>query len=95
MSRAKSLYRILVLDRHKNHESIEFQDYYKSYNIITLGLSPHSFYFTQPLDVGCFSVLKRLYSQQIEILIKAYIYYIIKIEFFIAFKTIYPQSITI
>jgi DDE superfamily endonuclease len=90
MSRAKGLYRILVLDRYKSYESIEFQDYYKSYNIITLGLPSHSFYLTQPLDVGCFSMLKRLYSRQIKVLIKAYIYYITKIEFFIAFKTVYP-----
>jgi hypothetical protein len=36
-----------------------------------------------------------LYNQQIKVLIKAYIYYITKVEFFIAFKIVYPQSITI
>jgi hypothetical protein len=35
-------------------------------------------------------MLKRLYGRQIEVLIKAYIYYIIKVEFFIAFKIVYP-----
>jgi hypothetical protein len=40
-------------------------------------------------------MLKRLYSRQIEVLIKAHIYYITKVEFFIAFKTVYPQSITV
>jgi hypothetical protein len=95
VSRAKGLYRILVLDKHKSHESIEFQNYYKSYNIITLGLLPHSSYLTQPLDIRCFSMLKRLYNRQIEVLIKTYIYYITKVEFFIVFKTVYLQSITI
>jgi hypothetical protein len=86
---------MLVLDRHESHESVEFQDYCKSYNIITLGLPPHSSYLTQPPDVRCFSVLKRIYSRQIEDFIKAYIYYITKIEFFIAFKKAYLQSTTV
>jgi hypothetical protein len=37
---------MLVLDRHKSYESVEFQDYYKSYNIITLGLPAYSSYLT-------------------------------------------------
>ena len=50
---------------------------------------------TQPLDVGCFSVLKRSYGLQIEHFIKAYINHISKVEFFIAFKAAYEQSITV
>jgi len=49
---------------------------------------------TQPLDVGCFSVLKRRYSHQIEDFIKAHINHITKVEFFIAFKAAYLESIT-
>jgi hypothetical protein len=40
-------------------------------------------------------MLKRLYNRQIKVLIKAYIYYITKVEFFITFKTVYPQLIII
>ena len=86
---------MLVLDRHKSHESIEFQDYCKSHNIIALGLPPYSSYLTQPLDIGCFSVLKRIYGRQIEGFIKAYIHYITKVEFLMAFKAAYPQLITV
>ena len=93
--RAKGPYRILVLDGHESHESIEFQDYCKSHNIITLGLPPHSSHFTQPLDVGCFSVLKRMYGRQIEGFMKAHIHHITKVEFLTAFKAAYPQSITV
>ena len=85
---------MLVLNRHKSHESAEFQEYYKVYNIITLCLPPYSSYLTQLLDVGCFSVLKRVYSRQIKTFIKAYINYIIKVEFFLAFKAAYLVSIT-
>jgi hypothetical protein len=59
-AQAKGPYRMLVLDRHESHESVEFQEYCKSHNIITLGLPPHFSHLTQPLDVGCFSVLKRI-----------------------------------
>ena len=93
-TRAKGLYRMLVLNRHGSHESAEFQEYCKAHNIITLCLPPYSSYLTQPLDVGCFSVLKRVYSREIKTFIKAYINYIIKVEFFLAFKAAYLASIT-
>ena len=85
---------MLVLDRHKSHESAEFQEYYKAHNIITLCLPPYSSYLTQPLDVGCFSVLKRAYGRQIKTFIKAYINHITKVEFFLAFIAAYKESIT-
>jgi hypothetical protein len=94
ITRIRGLYRILVLDKHENHESAEFQEYYKAYNIITLGLPPYSSYLTQPLDIRCFSILKQAYGRQIEIFIKTYINYIIKIEFFLVFIIVYKESIT-
>ena len=93
--RAKGPYRILVLDGHESHESAAFEHYCKSHNIITLGLPPHSSHLTQPLDIGYFSVLKRTYGHQIEDFIKAHINHITKVEFFIAFKAAYLQSMTI
>jgi DDE superfamily endonuclease len=91
---AKGPYRMLVLDGHESHESAAFQDYCKTNNIIPLCLPPHSSHLTQPLDVGCFSVLKRMYGRQIETFIKAHINHITKVEFFLAFHTAYEQSIT-
>ncbi len=86
---------MLVLDGHKSYKSIEFQDYYKSHNIIALGLPPYSSYLTQLLDVGCFSILKRMYGREIKGFIKAYIYHITKVEFLTAFKAAYPRLITV
>ena len=92
---AKGPYRMLVLDGHESHESAGFQEYCMANNIITLCLPSHSSHLTQPLDVGCFSVLKRMYGRQIELFIKAHINHITKVEFFLAFHTAYNQSITI
>jgi hypothetical protein len=86
---------MLVLDGYKSHESVEFQDYCKSYNIVTLRLPAHSSYLTQPLDVRCFSVLKRMYGREIEGFIKAHIHHITKVEFLTAFKAAYPRLITV
>jgi len=85
---------MLVLDRYKSHESAIFQDDYKTNNIVPISLPPHSSHLTQPLDVGCFGVLKRMYGRQIETLIKAHINHITKVEFFLAFHVAYNQSIT-
>jgi hypothetical protein len=87
-------YRMLVLDGHESHESAAFQEYCKANNIITLCLPAHSSHLTQPLDVGCFSVLKRMYGRQIETFIKAHVNHITKVEFFLAFHAAYNQSIT-
>ena len=92
--RTRGPYRMLVLDGHKSHESAEFQEYCKANNIITLGLPPHSSHLTQPLDVGCFSPLKKAYSREIELYIKAHINHITKVEFLIAFKAAFVKSIT-
>ena len=94
-ARAKGPYRMLVLDGHESHESAVFQEYCKDHNIITLGLPPHSSHLTQPLDVGCFSVLKRAYGRQIETFIKAHINHITKVGFFLAFSAAYTQSMTV
>lgn len=58
-------------------------------------MPPHSSHLTQPLDVGCFSVLKRAYGRQIETFIKAHINHITKVEFFLAFTAAYRESITV
>lgn len=48
----------------------------------------------QPLDVGCFSPLKRAYGDPISSLIRSRINHITKLEFLPAFYAAYQQSIT-
>jgi hypothetical protein len=86
---------MLVLDGHESHVSFEFDEYCKAHNIITLCLPGHSSHLTQPLDVGCYSALKKAYGRQIEHFIKAHINHITKVEFFLAFHKAYLASITV
>jgi hypothetical protein len=57
-------------------------------------MPPHSSHLLQPLDIGCFSPLKHAYGHQIESLICNHINHITKLEFLLAFKAAFDQSIT-
>ena len=79
-------YRLLVLDGHESHHSVEFEEYCKENNIITLCMPAHASHLLQPLDVGCFSPLKRAYGREIERLVRLHINHITKVEFLDAFR---------
>jgi hypothetical protein len=57
-------------------------------------MPPHSSHLLQPLDVGCFSPLKKAYGRQVEDLIRSHINHITKIEFLPAFKAAFDSAIT-
>ena len=90
----KGTYCLLILDGHKSHLSVEFQQYCQDNNIITLCMPPHSSHLLQPLDIGCFSPLKALYSKQIKKLVQLQINYITKLEFLPAFKEAFRAVFT-
>jgi hypothetical protein len=87
-------HRLLILDGHESHNSLQFQDFCKDHNIITLCMPPHSSHLLQPLDVGCFAPLKKAYSKQIEGLIRNGINHITKLEFLPAFKAASDAAFT-
>ena len=94
IGRRVGVYRMIVLDGHESHLSAQFEEFCKEKNIITLCLPAHSSHLTQPLDVGCFSVLKRSYGKELEDFIKAHINHITKTEFLLAFKTAHFNTMT-
>jgi len=94
-SRTKGSHRLLILDGHESHHSVEFELYAKENNIVTLCMPPHSSHRLQPLDVGCFGPLKAAYSRQIEGLMKVQITHVSKVEFFHAFYAAFQKAITI
>ncbi|KAF1934466.1 DDE-domain-containing protein, partial [Didymella exigua CBS 183.55] len=57
-------------------------------------MPPHLSYLLQPLDVGCFSLLKKAYGRQAEQLMQSKITYITKLEFLLCFKAAFIASIT-
>jgi len=87
--------RLLIIDGHKSHQSLAFQELCKENNIHTLCMPPHSSHLLQPLDVGCFSPLKRAYSREVESLMRNHINHITKLEFLPAFKAAFDRSFTL
>jgi hypothetical protein len=57
-------------------------------------MPPHSSHLLQPLDVACFSPLKRSYSNAISALARSRIHYINKETFLLAFKVAFEKTFT-
>jgi hypothetical protein len=74
------------LDGHESHLNQEFKDYCLEHKILTLCMLPHSSHALQPLDVVCFSPLKRKYSQRVRDLARRRVFYINKEGFLPAFR---------
>ncbi|KAJ3535681.1 hypothetical protein NM208_g7040 [Fusarium decemcellulare] len=92
--RSVGRYRLLILDGHESHHSADFERYCEENKIITLCMPAHASHLLQPLDVGCFSVLKKAYGREIEYLIRCSITHISKIEFFSAFHAAFKATFT-
>jgi hypothetical protein len=93
-NRKVGVHRLLVLDGHESHHSTEFEQYCQENNIITLCMPAHSSHILQPLDVGCFSPLKRAYGRQVEDLVRCNITHITKVEFLSGFKAAHAAAMT-
>jgi hypothetical protein len=92
--RSVSLYRLLILDGHESHHSVDFERYCQDHKIITLCMPAHASHLLQPLDVGCFSVLKNAYGREIEHLIRCSMTHISKTEFLPAFYAAFQATFT-
>jgi regulator of replication initiation timing len=57
-------------------------------------MPPHSSHLLQPLDVGCFNLLKKAYGREIEHLIRCSMTHVSKTEFFSAFYAAFQATMT-
>ena len=57
--------RMLLLDGHGSHTTVEFQWICKQNNVHVVYIPPHSSHVLQPLDLSCFSAVKSHYRKQI------------------------------
>jgi hypothetical protein len=65
ISQTKGKYRLLVLDGHGSHLTAQFDKICAHNNIIPICMPAHTSHLLQPLDVGCFAVLKRSYGSRV------------------------------
>ena len=83
---------LLIIDGHKSHKSLAFQDLCEENKIITLCMPPHSSHILQPLDVGCFAPLKRAYSREIRVLATDHVGHIDKKAFIASFAKVFETA---
>ncbi|KAJ5241722.1 uncharacterized protein N7469_000049 [Penicillium citrinum] len=57
---------LLILDGHGSHKTEQFDYLCRQNNIIWLCMPAHSLYLLQPLDVGCFSIIKKAYGDLVQ-----------------------------
>jgi hypothetical protein len=81
------------MDGHSSHNTVEFREYCTYNNIITLCMPPHSSHLLQPLNMGCFSPLKRAYYTEVKALVRYRVNHITKEDFLPAFKAAYDTAI--
>ncbi|KAH7548829.1 hypothetical protein BM1_10854 [Bipolaris maydis] len=93
-ARTAGVYRLLILDGHGSHATPEFDQYCTENKIITLCMPPHTSHLLQPLDVSCYSPLKRAYGREVEELARHGVYHVHKIDFLAAYTRIRPKIFT-
>ena len=85
ITRKKGKYRLLILDGHGSHLTPNFDEICSQNDIIPICMPAHSSHLLQPLDIGCFAVLKRSYGQLVETKMRLGINHIDKLDFLEAY----------
>jgi hypothetical protein len=94
VARTAGVYRLLILDGHSSHATPEFDQFCTENKIITLCMPPHTSHLLQPLDVSCYSPLKRAYGREVEELARHGVYHVDKTDFLTAYTRIRPTVFT-
>lgn len=90
--RTESPIRLLILDGHGSHHTLEFLEYCDTHNIIPFGLPPHLTHLLQPLDMAVFQPLKHYQAKALDTLIRDGIGEITKLEFLSYIQQIRKQA---
>jgi hypothetical protein len=80
-SRVRGRFRLLILDGHGSHLTPQFDRICAENDIIPLCMPSHASHLLQPLDVGCFAVVKRAYGRFISDLARRGYNHIDKFDF--------------
>jgi hypothetical protein len=90
-------WRLLIMDGHGSHVTIELLDWCHSNRIMVAIYPPHSTHRLQPLDVGLFSPLATRYGQQLDrkITDSQGLSAVIKRDFYYLFKPAFEQAFSV
>ncbi|KID81679.1 transposase [Metarhizium guizhouense ARSEF 977] len=85
-------YRLLIIDGHGSHHTVEFLQYAEDHSIILFGLPPHLTHILQPLDVVVFQPLKHYHAEALDILVRDGCLHITKSEFLATIESVRGQA---
>ena len=89
---SKGQFRLLLLNGHISHISIEFIKFCEQMKIIALCLPPHLIYLLQSLDVSVFSPLNKTYKKLVFVKSQYEAMNVIKVEFLDYIQKIRKQT---
>jgi hypothetical protein len=78
---------LLVMDGHGSHLTPQFDTICMANNIVTICMPAHSSHLLQPVDVGCFGILKHFYGQAVQDLARVGSTHIDKLDFLDLYPT--------
>ncbi|KFG81468.1 transposase [Metarhizium anisopliae] len=85
-------YRLLIIDGHGSHHTVEFIQYAEDHRIILFGLPPHLTHILQPLDVVVFQPLKHYHAKALDVLVRDGCLHITKSEFLATIESVRRQA---
>ena len=85
--RIKGKYRLLILDGYGSYLTLKFDEICSQNYVILICILPHLLYLLQPLNIGCFTILKRAYRKCVENVMRTGQNHINKLDFLNAFPT--------
>lgn len=91
-SSTKGKYPNLILDGHGSHLTPQFDKICSENAIILLCMPAHSSHHLQPLDIGCFEMLKRSYGRMVENQARIGHDHITKQDFLNAYPTVHTET---
>ncbi|KID93241.1 transposase, partial [Metarhizium majus ARSEF 297] len=85
-------HRLLILDGHGSHHTLEFIQYCQKHNIVPFALPPHLTHILQPLDVVVFQPLKHYHAKALEMMVRDGVTSITKLEFLGCIQAVRKQA---
>ena len=92
IGRKTGRYCLLVLDGHGSHLTPDFDKICSENDIIPICMPPHSSNYCQPLDVSCFSPLKKAYGNLVQNRMRQGFNHMDKLDFLKAYPDAWKQS---
>ena len=84
--------RLLILDGHGSHHTLEFIKYCDDHDINPFAMPPHLTHILQPLDVAVFQPLKHYHGKALDLMVRDGVTNITKLEFLSLFQQIRKQA---